>query len=578
MYIRNKVIKHCVVFLRSLFLNRMLCRDKDGCVRIVIVSLAVLSLTVGLVAVITPGWYIYEGKLVNYDMKMVLASKMFSENIKQMTHQENAGFDSESESMQVTDAARHMDNNEPTKSTDFSSGRKPANGHRQRRGHGHQHPPPPIVSGPLSDKLPAGKDTTYGDQPDTPRADSGTMSDDLPTEHENDGIPPRPAFTDTDGAAGPQNSRPESSNTDNLLPPPVGQTDHDNSNNGKVASRPIPPGRPGTSNSDEAQSNLNHAHNQGDMWHTSDNVGQHPGMTKDDAPSRPSGMDTDIKDDNTDEKHADNADIGNNDEGGAANMTMFRPAIDPKPRPILLLNQTRPTRPTRPPIPDRTWRPSNRPGIILPSRIPPPKFPLPFNRTQSTSNRPDFILPSRIPPNIFPLPFNKTRRPSNKPGIILSTRIPPIHSKLPPLNISLPKDTIDLTPVDSHRPQRPTKTSTDSGLQDSLKKSLINDVKENTDWLAGVAERLTGFDMKPDWLLRMLKQIKSGDISDSAMHEIERVEYSVHLGLWFGKICEQSSREETCDGEQLSILFGKLKTPGKCSQILFAFDSRIPGI
>ena len=495
----------------------MMCREHSVHVRCIIVSLAVLSLTASLIGVVTPGWYNYEGKLVNYEMKMAIASKMFTENSKRTIRQAPSNFDSDSESMPVKAPAEHEDKENQAESSDFASGSRPKNGPAKGVGDEDRPHPPNTAPRLASDMSAAGKETSNGDRPDTPNTASSSMPDNPPDGHESNNSQPHPAFTGSDGSGPPNHKipkRPGNDATDNLLPPPKGPSPSDTRNGDNVPPRPLRPAIPDTGDSDEASSHLNHAQNQEEDGHTDDMYNRHPGMGTDgtsnrqpgmnneDTANRVPGMDTDTIAEHNDDDDTDNSDAGNGDKSGTDIMPpLLIPSNNgnPKPRPIWSFNRTRPTKPTRPPI-------------LLPS-----------NRTRRPGNRPGFTLPTRIP-----LPRNKTQW---RPGS--------------------------------------TKNPKNSGLNDQSTKPNPDDVNDKLDWFAGIKDKLTGSDTKPDWIMDMLKQLKGGNFSDRLMDKIDNVEYSIHLGLWFGKLCEMLDGVRTCDGEKLSLLLRKLKTPGKYSNIYF---------
>ena len=500
----------------------------------------------------------------------MIASKMFAENSKRTIRQAPANFDSDSESMPVKAPAEHEDKENQAESSDFASGSRPANGPAKGMGDEDRPQPPNSVPGLAPDMSAAGKETSNGDRPDTPNAASGSIPDNPPDGHESNNIQPHPAFTGSDGSGAPNHKipkRPGNDATDNLLPPPKGPSPSDTRNGDNVQPRPLRPAKPDTGDSDEASSHLNHAQNQGEDGHTDDMYNRHPGMGTDgtsnrqpgmnneDTANRVPGMDTDTIADHNDDDDTDNSDAGNGDKSGTDIMPpLLRPSNNgnPKPRPIGSFNRTRPTKPTRPPI--------GALPILLPS-----------NRTRRPGGRPGFTLPTRIP-----LLGNKTRRPVNRPAIPLHvpTKVPPPNHNLRPLNISLQKETG--RPVPPQWRPGSTKKPKNSGLIDQSTKPNPDDVNDKLDWFAGIKDKLTGSDTKPDWIMGMLKELKGGNFSESLMDKLDNVEYSIHLGLWFGKLCEMLDGVRTCDEEKLSILFRKLKTPGKYSYIFLSRVMRKP--
>lgn len=470
-----------------------MCREHIGVVRFFIVSLAVLSLAVCLIGVITPGWYNYEGKLVNYDMKMMIASKMFAEKSKRTIRQAPANFDfkSDFESMPAKAPAGNTDEKNPSQSSDSDSGSSSKTAPAKEIDDEDRPPTHNFVSGSAPDMQPGEKKQSQGDRPQPPKTAPGSLPENPPVGQESNNIPPRPAFRGSDGSGNPNHNypkRPGNDGSNNL--PPMKPNPPDTS--GNVPSRPMRPILPETGSSDKIPQNFDYNANQDDVGHTDDIPGQHPEMNTDVMPNTAPGMNTDERDGHNDGDDAEKTD----------HFTDKRPPVliqpktgDSNPKQIVSLNRTLPTTLTRPPI--------GALPILLPSK-----------RTRQPGNGPGLRVPTRIP-----LLLNKTRRPG-------STKKP----KNPDLN-------------------NPTRKPTTDEVMDKL------------DWFAGIRDKLTGSDTKPDWMMGMLKHLKSGNITEGLMDKIDHVEYSIHLGLWFGKICEMLDGVKTCNGEKLSILFGKLKTP-----------------
>ena len=447
----------------------MMCGENIGLVKFLIVSLAALSLIVGLIGVISPGWYIYEGKLLNYELKMIMtASKMFSEKTKRTEREIPDSFDSWS----------------------------------------------------MPAKAPSGEDNSNGSRPSNPASEAMPAKAPAGTDDDNNRL--HPALRGTDG---------------NGMPPPKRPDHPDNDDTGKD---PGSPERPELPNNDNGKNPSNDANPDG-AANSNDGTNQGDNGNKGDMSNRLPDMNAGDNDGHADDPDEDGHKKqvgGKDDEGHSKDPSFFRLPTKNRglgPRPLLQSNETRPT---------------NRP--LLPSRTKPTKPPI--------GNRPD-ILQS-----------NHTMRPGirpTKPGFLRPTRPSPPPHKLPPLNISW--SNVTNHPLASRWPPGLTMKTTRipnsdsvSDLEDPPKKPDRSEGKDgHLDWFTGDTDKLTGAKNKPDWVMGILDKLKGGNFSDFVWDKLDKVDYSVHLGLWFGKICDKADGVTACDGESLSKLFGKLKTPGK---------------
>lgn len=56
-------------------------------------------------------------------------------------------------------------------------------------------------------------------------------------------------------------------------------------------------------------------------------------------------------------------------------------------------------------------------------------------------------------------------------------------------------------------------------------------------------------------------QVRSDMGSLDKLLFVEGLEFSVHVGLWFGKLCIKVDKEQNCSSEKLSTLFSEIRTP-----------------